>query len=57
MEIKHYVYFNTPGESEKVKEIANKSLNLTDMTGRLLNTFPELNMSNAKIIADKFYKR
>lgn len=53
MKIIQYVYFDQPGEKEKVLEIAKKSIDKVDMAGRIMSTF-NLGLGDAQIVADKF---
>lgn len=56
MKIIEYVYFEKPGEKEKMQEIAKKSLNVIDMSGRIMTEF-DLSVQEANIVANKFFKK
>lgn len=55
MKIVNYVYFEKPGEKEKVLEIASKSIDKVDMAGRIMAEF-DLLLEDAQTVANKFFK-
>lgn len=57
MKVIQYVYFDLPGEKQKIEEIAKNSINKIDMAGRIIASYPNINIEDASIIANKFFKK
>lgn len=57
MKVIQYVYFDLPGEKQEIEEIAKNSINKIDMAGRIINSFPNISIDDATIVANKFFKK
>lgn len=55
MKLIEYVYFEKPGEKQKLLELVDKSLDTIDLAGRIMTTF-SIELEEADKIAKKFFK-